>query len=71
MKDQISMPLLVPAIFCGFISFMALFMGENAKPAFFSFLPMCFFFAAMPLIAMNKRIADLEAKLKEQNERHS
>ncbi len=70
MKAQISMPLLVPALFCGFISFMALFMGETAKPAFFSFLPMCFFFAAMPLVAMNKRITELEAKLKERNESH-
>ncbi len=61
----------IPAVFCAFISFMALFMGDSAKPAFYSFLPMCFFFAAMPLVAMSKRIADLEDKLKQANDKDS
>ena len=68
MKAKTTVQLFVPAVFCAVISMMALFMGDNAKPAFFAFLPMCFFLAATPLVAMNKRLTDLEEKLKQANE---
>jgi hypothetical protein len=67
MKAKTTVQLFIPAAFCAFISVMVLFIGNNAKSAFFAFLPMCFFFAAMPLIAMNKRLTDLEEKLKQAN----
>jgi len=67
MKTKIALQPFIPVVFCAFISMMALFMGDTAKPAFFAFLPMCFLFAALPLIAMNKRLADLEEKLKQAN----
>ncbi len=71
MKTKTTVKLFIPAAFCAFISVMALFMGDIARPAFFAFLPMCFFFAATPLIAMNKRLTDLEEKLKQANEQGS
>lgn len=67
MNTKSNIPHFVPAAFCAIISAMALFMGDNAKPAFYAFLPMCFFFVAMPLVTINKRLADLEGKLKELN----
>jgi hypothetical protein len=60
--------LFIPAAFCAFISMMAAFRGETAMPAFFAFLPMCFVFAAMPVLVMNKRLTDLEEKLKQAND---
>jgi hypothetical protein len=72
MRAKTFVPLFIPAAFCAFISAMALFMGDSAKPAFYAFLPMCFFFAAMPLVTINKRIAYLEDKLNERTmETHS
>ena len=68
MKRRAGIQMFIPAVFCGFIAIMDLFMGENANPAFFAFLPMCFFFAALPLIAMNKRLTDLEEKLKQRDD---
>jgi hypothetical protein len=68
MRTKTSVQLFIPAVFCAFISLMALFVGDVARPAFFAFLPMCFFFAAVPLIAMNKRIAELEERLKQTND---
>ena len=65
MKNKTTFEMYIPFIFCAFISVMALFTGDGSKPAFFAFLPMCFFFAAMPLIAMNKRLAALEESLKQ------
>ncbi|MBT3381106.1 MAG: hypothetical protein HN742_20885 [Lentisphaerae bacterium] len=71
MKTKTAAPLFIPAAFCALISTMALFIGDSAKPAFFAFLPMCFFFAATPLIAMDKRPTDLEEKLKQANQESS
>ena len=66
MKLQ-TVQMFIPAVFCGFISLMAMFMGESAKPAFYAFLPMCFFFGALPFAALNKRVADLEKRLEDMN----
>ncbi len=71
MKTKTIVLLFIPAAFCAFISMMAAFRGDNAMPAFFAFLPLCFCFAAMPLIAMNKRLTDLEEKLKQADEEGS
>ena len=65
MKPLSNIQTFIPAIFCAFISLMPLFLGETGKPAFFSFLPMCFFFAAMPAVNLNKRVAALEEQLKQ------
>ena len=65
MSAMKTVPFFVPAAFCAFISLMALFAGDIAKPAFFAFLPMCFFLAAGPVVALNRRLTDLEAKLKQ------
>ncbi|MBT7300460.1 MAG: hypothetical protein HN849_13145 [Victivallales bacterium] len=71
MSAKTTVLLFIPAAFCAFISMMAAFRGDNAMPAFLAFLPMCFVFAAMPLLVMNKRLTDLEEKLKQANEEGS
>jgi hypothetical protein len=65
MKPFTVVQLFIPAAFCALISMMALFMGEIGKSPFCAFLPMCFFFTAAPMMNMSKRIAELEAKLKD------
>jgi len=65
MKALKTVQLFIPAAFCALISMMALFAEDIARPTFFAFLPMCFFFVAIPMLNMNKRIADIEAKLKQ------
>ena len=65
MIAKTTIQLFIPAAFCGLISALALFAGDCARPSFYAFLPMCFFFSAAPLVAMNKRISDLEEKLKQ------
>jgi hypothetical protein len=52
-----------PFIFCSFLSSMAIFIGKNAMPAFYSFLPMCFLFSAISVCTMQKKIDDLEKQL--------
>jgi hypothetical protein len=65
----------VPAAFCAFISFTALSASIRPpdsgwwRPAFFSFLPMCFLFVGFVTFGMHrelrelrKRLADLEQK---------
>ena len=47
MKAMTIVPLFIPAAFCAFISMMAAFRGDNAMPAFFAFLPVCFFFVSV------------------------
>ncbi len=54
-----------PAVFCAFISLTALFASSSHpdagwwKPAFFSFLPMCFFFVGSATWQMQKEIREL------------
>lgn len=55
----------IPFVFCVIISMLAMFMGENAMPAFYAFLPMCFLFVASPMVVMNKRIEQLEQQLEQ------
>ena len=54
--------------FCVFLSYMALFNSTNSeawRPAFFAFLPMCFFFVAVNTYEMHKEIRELRQKLTE------
>lgn len=46
-------------------SLLALFMGGPAMPAFYAFLPMCFFLLGANLYAANKEIAVLRKRLDE------
>jgi hypothetical protein len=56
----------LPAMFCALISLMALFMpNDTGKPAVFSFLPMCFFYAGSLFLSLNNRIKLLEAEVDE------
>ena len=60
----------IPTAFCAFISAIALFgsiwsLGSNDvwwRPAFFAFLPMCFFFVGATLSHMHRDICELEQK---------
>jgi hypothetical protein len=58
----------LPALFCAFLSVMALLVTplDAGKPAFFAFLPMCFFFVGVAtsqmrreIIALRKQVAEL------------
>lgn len=61
-----------PAAFCAFLSIMKLFIpGDAADPAFYSFLPMCFFFAGSVHFALLKRIEALEAALGDASEQNA
>jgi hypothetical protein len=58
----------IPAAFCAFISLMALFAstGEGEgwwRPAFFAFLPMCFFFVGSAMLGMQRQIGELRQRL--------
>lgn len=58
----------IPAAFCAFLSAIALTMqiGPDAgawKPAFYSFLPMCFFFAGAVTFQMHREIRDLRKQV--------
>jgi hypothetical protein len=50
-----------PAVFCAFLSCMAMFSGKAAMPAFYSFLPMCFLFYAFTMHALIKKVRNLQA----------
>ena len=68
MKQAISNWL--PAIFCAFLSLLALSMqiGSDSsawKPAFYSFLPMCFFFVGLVTLQMQREIRELKTKMAE------
>jgi len=59
-----------PAAFCAFISLLALGMqiGSDSgawKPAFYCFLPMCFFFAGAVTFRMHREIRDLQEQVAE------
>ena len=58
----------LPAVFCAFLSVLALVgvtsSGDGGwwEPAFFAFLPMCFFFAGAVMAMMGKEIKALKEK---------
>ena len=62
----------VPAMFCGFLSLVALGMALYAPsppawaPLFFCFLPMCFVFVGSALANMQREIRELRAQLSAQ-----
>ena len=60
----------VPATFCAFISFIALFAsvadgGGWWRPTFFAFLPMCFVFVGAGTWKMQRDIRELRLRLGE------
>jgi hypothetical protein len=59
----------IPAIFCTFISLMALsgLVASDAGwwPVFFSFLPMCFLFVGFVTFQMQRKIQELQKHLAE------
>ena len=64
----------IPAIFCAFLSLLALIMqlGSDSgawKPAFFCFLPMCFFFVGTATSRMQGEIRDLRKQVAELQEK--
>jgi hypothetical protein len=58
-----------PAAFCAFICFLALFAAPHTgnvewwKPAFLSFLPMCFFFVGAATWQMQTEIRELRKQV--------
>jgi hypothetical protein len=59
--------------FCAFISYLALFAsatsGTNwALPAFFAFLPMCFFFVAGVTSQLQREVGQLRRRVEELEE---
>jgi hypothetical protein len=60
----------VPAAFCAILSLMPLFAGSSYdngwwRPAFYAFLPMCFFFVGTVLSKMQKEIGGLRQQVAE------
>jgi hypothetical protein len=58
----------IPAAFCAFLSLLALSMqiGSDSgawKPAFYCFLPMCFFFVGAATSQMQKEIRELRKQV--------
>jgi hypothetical protein len=58
----------IPAAFCAFLSLLALFgstVSESKwwQPAFFAFLPMCFFFVGAATSQMQREIRDLRKQV--------
>lgn len=52
-----------PVVFCAILSAMKLAGGGSGDPAFYSFLPMCFFGVAAIQLSLVKRIKTLESAL--------
>jgi len=65
MKTSIS--LWVPAVFAAFLSGMVLYClpldAAAWRPAFFSFLPMCFVFVGFAMMNMRKELSELKTKI--------
>ena len=66
----------IPAIFCAFLSLLALSMqiGSDSgawKPAFYCFLPMCFFFVGGVTSQMQLEIRELRQRLSELEQKRS
>jgi len=64
----------IPAAFCAFLSLMALVMQSDSstgawQPAFFSFLPMCFFFVGANTSAMQREIQELRKQVNDLQEK--
>lgn len=61
----------VPAGFCAFLSLIALFAATGSpdagwwRPAFFSFLPMCFFFTGSVTFQLNREVRELRQRVAE------
>jgi hypothetical protein len=60
----------IPAAFCAFLSLIALFASSGVdagwwRPAFFAFLPMCFFFVGAATSRMQSEIRDLRKQIVE------
>jgi len=61
----------IPAAFCAFISLIALFASAGPpdsgwwRPAFFAFLPMCFFFVGAATTQMHRELRTLRQRLTE------
>lgn len=54
------------AAFCAVLSIMKMSLPDGTgDPAFYSFLPMCFFFVATVHLSLKKRIEALETALRE------
>jgi hypothetical protein len=49
----------LPAVFCAFLCFSV----RETMVAFWSFLPMCFVFATLPMTSMRREIAELRSRL--------
>ena len=59
----------IPAAFCAMLSLMKMFSPNGTgDPAFYSFLPMCFFFVALVQLSLWKRIEMLETALQEKRD---
>jgi len=55
-----------PAAFCAALSLMKMFTPDGAAdPAFYSFLPVCFFLVAFNQLELTKRISSLELRVRE------
>ena len=66
----------VPAAFCAFISLIALFGSTSSdagwwRPAFFAFLPMCFFFVGALMSQMQREIRELRKQLAQMQEKRA
>jgi hypothetical protein len=61
----------IPAGFCAFISLIALFASVRSpdsgwwRPAFFAFLPMCFFFVGSATTQMHRELRELRQRITE------
>lgn len=60
-----ALPAYLGAAMCAFVSLLALFVGDAALPAFYSFLPMGFLFVGFPLHALLRRVEELEQRVVE------
>ena len=58
-----AIPAYLGAAMCAFISLAALFLGDAGRPAFYSFLPMCFLFVGFLLHALLRRVEELERRV--------
>jgi len=67
----------IPAAFCAFISLIALFASVGPsdsgwwRPAFFAFLPMCFFFVGTATTQMYRELLVLRQRLTELEEKQA
>ena len=60
-----ALPAYLGASLCALISILPLFSVDAGRPAFFSFLPMCFLFVGFLLHALLRRVEELERRVAE------